>query len=74
MLYDRLVYNWYIDESYWCGPPIYYPDPALAMSRNNVKDKSEGQNRRVHSIMNQDDIASGKRSNWSELEISGKMP
>ncbi|XP_071440105.1 CCR4-NOT transcription complex subunit 6 [Hetaerina americana] len=43
------------------------------MSRSSNKDKSEIHNRRVHSIMNQDDIASGKRSQWSELEISGTV-
>jgi hypothetical protein len=42
------------------------------MSRNH-KDKYENTNpRRTHTIMSSEDAAAGKKSNWPELEITGK--
>ncbi|XP_047119219.1 CCR4-NOT transcription complex subunit 6-like [Schistocerca piceifrons] len=43
------------------------------MSRNH-KEKYEGTNsRRAHTIMSPEDAASGKRSDWTELEITGTI-
>ena len=42
------------------------------MSRTH-KDKYENTNpRRTHTIMSSEDAAAGKKSNWPELEITGK--
>ncbi|XP_063227198.1 CCR4-NOT transcription complex subunit 6-like isoform X2 [Bacillus rossius redtenbacheri] len=42
------------------------------MSRSSHKEKYENpSSRRAHSIMSAEDAASGKKSNWSELEITG---
>jgi len=38
------------------------------------KDKYDASNpRRVHTIMSPEDVASGKKSHWPELEISGTL-
>jgi CCR4-NOT transcription complex subunit 6 len=49
-----------------------YTLAGFSMSRTH-KDKYENTNpRRTHTIMSSEDAASGKKSNWPELEITGK--
>ena len=43
------------------------------MSRISHKDKYETNNRRTHTFMTAEDVAAGKKPNWSELEISGNF-
>lgn len=35
------------------------------------KDKYDSNNRRTHTFMSAEDVAAGKKSSWSELEITG---
>lgn len=43
------------------------------MSRNH-KDKYENSNpRRIYTLMGSEDLQSGKKSHWSELEITGSI-
>jgi len=41
------------------------------MSRN--KDKYDSANRRQQIFLSQEDIAAGKKTNWSGLEITGEL-
>ncbi|CAH0392845.1 unnamed protein product [Bemisia tabaci] len=48
-------------------------DEVYTMSRGN-KDKYENANpRKTHTIMSPEDVAAGKKSYWSELEITGSI-
>jgi CCR4-NOT transcription complex subunit 6 len=46
---------------------------VFRMSRS-IKEKYENTNpRRNHSIMSQEEVAAGKKTNWTELEITGNI-
>jgi len=57
---------------YCCTLRFSYTLAGFSMSRTH-KDKYENTNpRRAHTIMSSEDAAAGKKSNWPELEITGK--
>lgn len=55
---------------------LRYAFAGNTMPRANAKDNkydNNGTNRRMHTIMSPEDKASGKKSCWTELELSGNI-